>query len=92
MKKFSIRLVEYTTERGFGDFSIAAETAEAATAALYVAYKIAKSEQSNIVKLADGQMQLIERLEVVDRSVSFVLLDEHGTEVRTVTTPNGRTI
>jgi len=43
-----------------------------------------------LVELLDGQVQLIERAEVLGRSISFKLLDEDGAEVRLVTAPGGR--
>ena len=54
------------------------------------AYKAARAEGSSIVKLQDGQAQILEREEVLDRSVSFVLLDGEGAEVRPVTAPDGK--
>jgi len=87
---FSIRLVQQITEQGSGDFNIEAGSAEAAAGILLKAYKVARSEDSSIIKLQDGQSQLIEREKVLDRSVSFMLLDKEGTEVRPVTAPNGR--
>ncbi|QDJ12281.1 Hypothetical protein HVPorG_05053 (plasmid) [Roseomonas mucosa] len=89
MAKYSMRLVQRTTEQGSGDFVIEAATPEGAAAVLSDAYKAACAEDSSIIKLADGQSQVIERTEVLGREVSFVLLDEHGDEVRTVTPPNG---
>ena len=47
-------------------------------------------EDSNLVKLTDGQVHLIERETVLDRSVSFKLLDEGGAEVRSVTASGGQ--
>ena len=90
MAMFSIRLVQQITEQGSGDFNIEAGSAEAAAAILLTAYKVARAEDSSIVKLLDGQMQVLERSEVLGRSVSFVLLDENGAEVRPVTAPDGR--
>ena len=90
MATFIIRLVQQITEQGSGDFIIEAASAEAAAAILLIAYKAAQAENSSLVKLQDGQVQLIEREEVLGRSVSFKLLDEHGAEVRVVTAPDGR--
>ncbi|MDT8278727.1 hypothetical protein RQ734_21965 [Roseomonas mucosa] len=89
MAKYSIRLVQRTTEQGSGDFVVDAASPEGAAAVLSDAYKAARAEDSSIVKLPDGQSQVIERSEVLGREVSFVLLDEHGEEVRTLTPPNG---
>lgn len=90
MATFSIRLVQKITEQGSGDFTIEAGSAEAAAAILLKAYKAARAEDSSIVKLQDGQVQVLEREEVLDRSVSFVLLDNEGIEVRPVTAPDGK--
>ena len=90
MAMFSIRLVQQITEQGSGDFIIEAESAEAAAGILLAAYKVARAEDSSIVKLLDGQVQLIEREEVLGRSVSFKLLGEDGAEVRSVTVPDDR--
>lgn len=90
MAMFSIRLVQQITEQGSGDFMIEADSPEAAAGILLVAYKIAQAEDSSLVKLLDGQVQLIEREEVLGCSVSFKLLDDDGAEVRSVTAPNGR--
>ncbi len=54
---------------------------------LSTAYKIARAEGSNIVTLQDGQSQILERAEVLDRVVSFMLLDADGEEVRPVSVP-----
>ncbi|WP_145145642.1 hypothetical protein [Roseomonas gilardii] len=89
MATFSIRLVQKITEQGSGDFTIEAASAEAAAAVLLRAYKATLAEGSSIVKLQDGQAQLLEREEVLDRSVSLVLLDQEGREVRPVTAPDG---
>jgi hypothetical protein len=89
MARFNIRLVQQTTEQGSGDFAIEAGSPEAAAAILSDAYKAARAEGSNIVKLPDGQAQVIERTEVLERQVSFLLLDENGDEVRPVTAPSG---
>ena len=90
MAKFSIRLVQQITEQGSGDFTIEAKNAEAAAGILLAAYKAAQAEESNLVKLTDGQVHLIERETVLDRSVSFKLLDEGGAEVRSVTASDGQ--
>ncbi len=87
MAQFSIRIVQQVTEQGSGDFIIEASTAEAAVAVLSTAYKIARAEGSNIVTLQDGQSQILERAEVLDRVVSFMLLDADGEEVRPVSVP-----
>lgn len=87
MAKFIIRLVPQVIEQGSGDFIIEASTAEAAVALLSTAYKIARAEGSNIVKLQDGQSQILERAEVLDRIVSFMLLDADGEEIGPVTAP-----
>ena len=89
MATFSIRLVQKITEQGSGDFTIEAASAEAAAAVLLKAYKAALAEGSSIVKLQDGQTQVLECEEVLDRSVSFLLLDKEGMEVRPVTAPDG---
>lgn len=89
MAMFSIRLVQQITEQGFGDFMIEAGSAEGAAGILLAAYKVAQAEDSSVVKLLDGQVQLIERQEVLGRSVSFKLLDNDGAEVRSVTAPDG---
>ena len=90
MATFSIRLVQQITEQGSGDFVIEASSAEAAAGILLTAYKAAQAEDSSVVELLDGQVQLIERAEVLGRSVSFKLLDEDGAEVGLVTAPDGR--
>jgi ABC-type lipopolysaccharide export system ATPase subunit len=90
MAKFGMRLIQRITEQGSGDFIIEAASAEAAAVILLTAYKVAQAQGSSIVKLQDGQVQVLERSEVLDRSVSFMLLDEDGAEVRPVTAPNGR--
>lgn len=89
MAQFSIRIVQQVTEQGSGDFIIEASTAEAAVAVLSTVYKIARAEGSNIVTLQDGQSQILERAEVLDRVVSFMLLDADGEEVRPVSVPLG---
>lgn len=90
MATFSIRIVQQITEQGSGDFFIEATNAEAAAGILLKAYHVAQSEDSSLIKLQDGQVQLIEREEVLGRSVSFKLLDEDGAEVRSVTAPDGK--
>lgn len=90
MATFSIRLVQQITEQGSGDFVIEASNAEAAAGILLTAYKAARAKDSSLVKLLDGQVQLIEREEVLSRSVSFKLLDENGGEVRLVTAADSR--
>ena len=90
MATFSIRLVQQITEQGSGDSVIEASSAEAAAGILLAAYKAAQAEDSSVVELLDGQVQLIERAEVLGRSVSFKLLDEDGAKVRLVTAPDGR--
>jgi len=81
MAKFTIRLVQQITEQGFGDFSIEAATADAAAELVRTAYKIARAEGSSVVRLTDGQVQVLERVEVLERVVSFILLDPDGEEV-----------
>lgn len=81
MAKFTIRLVQQITEQGFGDFLIEASTADAAAELVRKAYKIARAEGSSVVRLTDGQVQVLERVEVLDRIVSFILLDQDGEEV-----------
>ena len=71
MATFSIRLVQQITEQGSGDFTIEAASAEAAAGILLTAYRTARAEDSNLVKLLDGQAQLIEREEVLGRNVSL---------------------
>ena len=90
MATFSIRLVHTITEQGSGDFTVEAASAEAAAAVLLNAYKAARAEGSSTVKLQDGQAQLLAREEVLGRSVSFVLLDGEGAEVRPVMAPDGK--
>ena len=90
MAMFNIRLVQQITEQGSGDFTIEAGSAEAAAAILLKAYKVAQAQGSSLIKLLDGQVQLIERSEVLARSVSFVLLDQEGAEIRPVTAPDGK--
>ncbi|GAV35980.1 hypothetical protein ROTAS13_03663 [Roseomonas sp. TAS13] len=86
----NIQLLQKITEQGSGDFTIEVACAEAAAAILLKAYKATLAEGSSIVKLQDGRAQILEREEVLDRSVSFVLLDQEGVEVRPVTAPDGK--
>lgn len=81
MANFNIRLVQQVTEQGFADFSIEATTPDAAAELVRKAYKIARAEGSSVVRLNDGQIQVLERVEVLDRSVSFILLDQDGEEI-----------
>ena len=89
MARFKMRLVQQTTEEGSGDFTLEADSPEAAAAILNRAWKVAMAQGSSLVRLPDGQVQLIERSDIIARRVSFVLLDERGEEVREVTPPNG---
>lgn len=89
MARIRMRLVQQTTEEGSGDFVLEADSPEAAAAILSRAWKLAMAEGSSLVRLPDGQVQLIERTDIIARRVSFLLLDKHGDEVRAVTPPNG---
>ena len=57
MARFKMRLVQQTTEEGSGDFTLEADSPEAAAAILDRAWKVAMAQGSSLVRLPDGQVQ-----------------------------------
>jgi hypothetical protein len=84
MFTYRLRLTEETTERGSADFAIDAGSAEEAAAVLLAAYHRARNTRTNVVELADGQRQFVQRDTLVSVRAFCALLDGAGNESREI--------
>jgi hypothetical protein len=91
MTTFKIRLVERITNQGSADFQVEGQSAEEAATIVAQAQLQAHTAGSSMVVLPDGQVQIVESEAEVGRELVLILLNDDGTEVRTIPLPLGLT-
>ena len=84
-----LRVVETTTSRGHSDVSVDAPSPERAAAVIARAWRQSVAAGLPIIKLPDGQNLLIDQ-GTPETVIAFLLLDEHGHEVRRIELPKPR--
>lgn len=81
MPNYRMLLIEELVISDSGEFTVDAESPAHAAALLIQAHDAARDEDSDIVRLPDGQERRIEPDDVVRSRVFCVLLNESGEEV-----------
>ncbi len=81
MPLYRMLLVEELVESDSGEFNVEAESPAAAAATLIAAHNAARDNDSDIVRLPDGQARTISPDDVIRNRVFCILLDETGAEV-----------
>ena len=83
MSKYRMLLVEELVESDSGEFIVEAASPEVAAAILITAHA-ARDDDSNIVRLPDGQECEIDPNGIIESRVFCVLLDDTGKELHEV--------
>jgi hypothetical protein len=81
MTIYSIRLVAQTTRQGSIDLKVDAASPSAAAAIIAEAHNHTEAAGTGLMLLPDGQEELFEIVDIVDRERSFFLLDDRGEEI-----------
>ncbi len=88
MSLYRIRLVESVTNQATADFAVDAQTLQDAARIVASAHAEAQAAGTNIVRLPDGQMQILESEAATDRVTRFLLVSPNG-ETSHIPMPSG---
>ena len=85
MPSFQLRLDEYTTERSSAEFSVLAESPDAAAAAITSAYDRARRAGASVVQPRTAEPQVLQWDRTIAILIACVLLDGSGNALGVVT-------
>ena len=84
MTRHWMRLVEQSVQEDSGDFLVEAPTPELAAGILLQAHQAARTRDSNLVTLADGQCRHINPTHAARNETFCLLMDDNGERIKEV--------